>query len=409
MGDAFEPRLCNLYVQFFGRLLQNCRALPSADWLDRRLRYFGLSTEQDLMRRARAIRQAAKVRADRSAVQKVLVLSRVTLGAEVAITSVVLQRMMRAYPAARLVLLANHKAALLFAGESRVTVHPVEYPRGGGLLDRLAAWPAVVEAVEEELDGLHPGQYLVVDPDSRFTQLGLLPVVADESAYRFFESRSFSRPGLETLAELTAAWLGEVFGPDSATLHPWVSLPPEAMQFARAVTASSLGGRWASMNLGVGDNPRKRLDDPFEQHVLAELLASGWRVFLDKGEGQEETGRVDRLRSRLRETGRRVAEIVERGDLPPPGAEVVAWQGSLAGFGALIGVSDLYIGYDSAGGHIAAAQGVKTVDIFAGFRSPRMPQRWRPSGPGEVRQIVVDPDSAVDPEKILAAVLEAAR
>ncbi len=82
---------------------------------------------------------------------------------------------------------------------------------------------------------------------------------------------------------------------------------------------------------------------------------------------------------------------------------------SLFGFGALIGESDLYIGYDSACQHIAAAQGVKTIDIFAGFRSPRMAQRWKPSGPAQVCMIVVEPQSPADPATILKKVLEAAR
>ena len=104
-----------------------------------------------------------------------------------------------------------------------------------------------------------------------------------------------------------------------------------------------------------------------------------------------------------------MAQIEEDSGLPDRRAHVVAWRGSLAGFGALIGVSDLYIGYDSACQHVAAALGVKTIDIFAGFRSPRMVERWRPSGPAEVRMVVVDPHCPVEPEKILAAVLEAAR
>lgn len=407
LGDAFEPRLCDLYIELFARVLEYCRGLPSAAWLDRRLHCFNLPSERDLVRRAETTRRSR--RAVQGRVRKIVVLSRVTLGADVAITSVVLRKMIEDFPEARLILLANHKTALLFAGEPRVVVRPAEYPRSGGLLERLAAWPAVADTVEEELDGLGPDQYLVVDPDSRLTQLGMLPVVADETSYHFFESRSFSRPGRETLSALTAAWLEERFGLGPERLHPWVSLPPKATELAEAVRASAPGERWVSMNLGVGDNPRKRIDGAFEERLLAELLDSGWRIFLDKGEGEEETARVDRLLSRARETGRRVAQIEENYVAPVAGAQVVAWQGSLAGFGALIGASDLYIGYDSAGGHIAAALGVKTVNIFAGFGSPRMPERWRPSGPGKVSAVVVDPKSGAEPEKILAAVLEAAR
>jgi ADP-heptose:LPS heptosyltransferase len=69
---------------------------------------------------------------------------------------------------------------------------------------------------------------------------------------------------------------------------------------------------------------------------------------------------------------------------------LLIWHGGIGRLAALIGQSDLYIGYDSAGQHIAAALGVPTVDIFTGFSSPRMPRRWAPHGPGAVHMVVLD-------------------
>ena len=37
-----------------------------------------------------------------------------------------------------------------------------------------------------------------------------------------------------------------------------------------------------------------------------------------------------------------------------------------------------YVGYDSAGQHVAAASGTPLISIFAGYPSERMFQRWRP-------------------------------
>ena len=120
MGDAFEAELCDRYIGFFARVLEQCRRWPAAQWLDERLNRLGLYTEQDLIRRAVSLRHPRPA-ASRD-VQKVLILSRVTLGADVAITSVILRKMMRLFPAARLILLGSPKAALLFAGERRVEV-----------------------------------------------------------------------------------------------------------------------------------------------------------------------------------------------------------------------------------------------------------------------------------------------
>jgi len=80
------------------------------------------------------------------------------------------------------------------------------------------------------------------------------------------------------------------------------------------------------------------------------------------------------------------------------------WDGSFAGFAAHIQRSKLYVGYDSAGGHVAAACGVPLVSIFAGFASERMFERWRPTGAGPIRIIRADAGDALSPA--LAAVAD---
>jgi hypothetical protein len=411
LGDSFECHFCDLYVRFLARILEYCCALPEAIQVRDRLRSFGLYSLTDLVQRAERLRRPPAPPTGR--VRRILVLSRVTLGADVAVTSVVLAKMLAAFPEADVVLLGSPKAGLLFAGEDRLRLRPLDYSRSGLLLDRLHAWLGVVDAVADETKGLAPGGCLVIDPDSRLTQLGLLPVVPGDAAYYFFESRSYQRPGHETLAELTAAWLEEVFGPTPAPLHPWVSLPPEAVDRAGQFRAARKGKRWATINFGVGDNPRKRLEGGFEERLLAGLLATGWRVLLDRGQGPEELARTGDLLARLRAAGHLVSEIDEtssRGEvLAAAAAEVTAWHGSLAGFAGLIGSSDLYVGYDSACQHLAAALGIPAIDIFAGFHSARMPQRWRPTGPAPVTMIVVDEADHADTERLLERVLEAAR
>ena len=62
------------------------------------------------------------------------------------------------------------------------------------------------------------------------------------------------------------------------------------------------------------------------------------------------------------------------------GAAATFWDGSFAGFASIISGAHLYVGYDSAGQHVAAACGVPLISIFAGFPAPRMFQRWRPTG-----------------------------
>jgi ADP-heptose:LPS heptosyltransferase len=67
--------------------------------------------------------------------------------------------------------------------------------------------------------------------------------------------------------------------------------------------------------------------------------------------------------------------------------------------------SDLYVGYDSAGQHIAAALSIPTIDIFAGYTSPLVPARWRPHGRGPVSLVTVPDGHDADPKQVLHDVL----
>ena len=85
--------------------------------------------------------------------------------------------------------------------------------------------------------------------------------------------------------------------------------------------------------------------------------------------------------------------------------QVRTWRGAFAPFAAAIAASRLYVGYDSAGQHVAATCGVPLVTVFAGFQSPCAFARWRPTGPGPIEVVRVEtPDAA----KVLAEAVDAA-
>lgn len=326
LADRFEPRLCDAYAAIFAGVI--ARILPQFDALDLRARY----------ERVRQVREC------RVNPQRVYILSRVTLGADIAVTSVLLDAAKKRFPQAEIFLASGAKAAELFAADPRIQHTPVPYPRGGSLAQRLGSWSTL------RLDD--PGS-IVIDPDSRLTQLGLLPVCAEEN-YFFFESRSFGGDGDENLTAITQRWSQQTFGvPGSAYLAP---LPQTPRRYRAAIS------------LGVGENQAKRIADPFEEDLLRYLGALGGPIVIDRGAGGEEAARVE--------------EAVRRASV-----EAEMWNGSFAGFASLIAQSDLYVGYDSAGQHAAAALGVPLVTVFAGFVSERMFQRWQPSGKGPIRVV----------------------
>lgn len=348
LADRFEPEGVDRYARLMAALLAR--------------RGHGLDPQALVARyaRVRAVRRYAGPEPP-----EVVVLSRVTLGADVAITSRVLDAARRRFPGAVLRLAGSRKAWELFAGDERVGLLEIAYPRAGTLDERLQ--PA------EELRRKLPPEALVLDPDSRLTQLGLLPV-CEEERYLLFDSRSFGGGGAETLGALASRWCEQTLGVKGAAyLRP-------------AAAAARPAGKVCTVSLGVGENPAKRVPGGFETDLLRLLLARGFHVLIDKGAGGEEAERVERA---LTGAGHR--------------NRITVFDGAFAPFAAAIMASDLYVGYDSAGQHVAAAAGVPLVSIFAGFPCERMFQRWRPSG----RRAQVIKVDVPEPDRVLEQVRRA--
>ena len=253
LADRFEPSLCDAYARLFAQAVAQARPEQQADALAARYRH---------------VRQ---VRPIDSPPRRVVVLSRVTLGADVAVTSVLLSAAKRRFPQASLVFAGPRKNYELFAADRRITHAPVEYRRGG-LRERLAIWDDLKALLADD-------DTLVLDPDSRLTQLGLLPV-CPEDRYRLFESRAYGADSCRALPELAASWAEETLG--VADARPYISIGP--LQATRP---------YITVNLGVGENPAKRLPDPFEEKLLRLLAATGLPIVVDKGGSDQEANRVE--------------------------------------------------------------------------------------------------------------------
>jgi ADP-heptose:LPS heptosyltransferase len=390
--DDFEDPQTGTYNRVMGQVLGYCRRLPEGRDLDRRLAASGLRAAGDLLARIEALRGAGPAAPKGPSPGRILFLSRMTIGADVAVTSVLVRRLGDTFPGADLVLVGDPKLVHVFGGNPRLRFRPLEYARRGGLLERFGTWHRVVEVVEEESRG---GRTWVVDPDSRLTQLGVLPV-AGPGDYLFFNSRSDAPGGPRvSMSELANAWADRVVG-TAPPVHPAVWLP-EALRGRAEILAGALRGQGArqlvAVNLGVGGNPRKRIGDEFETKLLVYLLeVPKTVVVLDKGMGAEELERSGRLLRALASRGTAVAE--SRFDAPPPrvggGHGVLALECGIGEIAALIARSDEFVGYDSAGQHIAAALGVSTCTVFAGSNNPRFVRRWRACGPAKVKVVHVD-------------------
>jgi ADP-heptose:LPS heptosyltransferase len=315
---------------------------------------------EDLMRAwIPAAPRIAPVIPDR--VETVFVLSRVTLGADIKITSVILNAMLKAkprrFPEAEIVLVGNRKSAELFSADSRISHLNADYPRTGPVSARVQ----FAHDLRRQFDGPHR---MVVDPDSRMTQLGLIPVCTPE---HYFHFPSRTADSAANLTDLTQTWLGETFGESGEAYIATPRVPIEGE--APRVTVS----------LGVGGNDAKRVHGDFETQLIRALGERFRTIRLDRGVGGSEAARV-------------TAAAEASGHID----RIRFWEGSFAGFASLIAQSDLYVGYDSAGQHAAAATGTPLVTFFAGAPSERFRKRWAPHGAGSIH--VIDADSLTPTE-----------
>ncbi len=343
LADLFDPQLCEIYARLFTRVI--ARVLPDYDANDLLLRYGRIRQPEPFMG---------------GEITRVFVLSRVTFGADVAVTSVALSAAKQRFPQAEICLVGPEKNAGLFAADPNIVPVPVAYGRRSVLRERLLAAVELRSIVDQSGS-------IVIDPDSRLTQLGLIPI-CDDSRYYFFESRAFGGSSEAGLPELTALWANQVFGVDQAAAY---SAPVKQPRMADCCVS------W-----GVGENENKRIGNGFERQVLSDLLARGLTVAIDRGAGGAEGERVDAL---VR-------------DIDSPSLKV--HDGSYASFASQILQSRLYVGYDSAGQHVAAAAGVPLVSIFSGAPDSRFFGRWKPRGPKAIVLRRSDPEES---QALLAA------
>ena len=319
LSDAFEPAFVDVYVSVFSRVLER----------------LGVGSASSLAARFARLSSVASSFEPR----RVVVLSRVTLGADIAITSTLLRAAALRWPSAEIVFAGPRKNHELFAGDARIGLLEVPFQRMGSLRERVATGLALRFSDDT----------LVIDPDSRISQLGLLPL-ADASRVLFFPSRSVGGPD-DSLVSLTRAFAVSALGVSAA---PWIAPPsPEWVPSADV-----------AVSFGVGENAAKRIDDDFEIGLVQGLLDRRLKVLLDSGApGSAEAERAARI------------EATCRGAL-------FIWQGSFAPFAAAIARSRFYVGYDSAGQHVAAACGVPRLTVMAVHPNARFAARWRPDGSG---------------------------
>jgi hypothetical protein len=410
LSDTFLLEDRKALEKVLAHLISRLRTLPQAKEFHQRLNQFSLYDETDLLTRIDGIHWEKKFNPHAiGTVKKVFIPSRVTLGADVLLNILVIEKMKKRFPDAKIVFLGSQKnGAILKGDQPMVRVHPLHYNRRGVLLNRFLNWLEVIQAIEQEVaDFGQEEDYIIINTDSRLLQSGLLPIiplVEENSRYFSWKPSVHGETWKGTSqAEDLRQWLDSTFGiePTGETIYPKLHFLEEDRTFANKVYEilnSTTRPFVVSMSFGVGGNLEKRVRNSsevvsqFELGLILKLLADGVTIVLDRGFGSEEFEQAAAIIRAVRDKGIEAAEVTGENpgllDWAKSGnVRFIAFQGTINKFAALINLSDCYIGYDSLGQHLAASLGRDVITIFAGYHSELFPERWRPMGRGKIRLI----------------------
>ena len=411
--DDFEELPVELYSRVMCQVISFCRGLPTGRNLDQTLADFGLTSSDHLYQRALSTHTRQYRHDPKQAPTRVILLSRVTIGADVAILSVMIQRLRKLFPQTEVVIVGNGKMRGLFGGDPQVRLRELNYARRGGLFERFASWHATLGLLREEMPPGGEDEILVIDPDSRISQLGVLPLLHTDN-YLFFNTRNHAQLAAgRCMAELANDWMDAVFGV-SDFCYPTLWITPTLMEAAQTrmdLLRASGTRQIVTVNLGVGQNPRKRVSLEFEKRLLRALAAVPETVvILDRGFGADETERAWQLIADVRHCGLAGLETrFSATNFPALPHGVLAVECSIAEMAALIAHSDEYIGYDSACQHLAAAVKTPTLTVFAGSNNMNFVHRWSACGDTECKIVHVNTltnPQHVDVDEIIARIMQ---
>lgn len=398
------------------RILQFIRATPAGTELNRLLNNFGFHDASSLLKRYQRLRQIAPLTAEQTAsVKKILILSRVTAGADIAITNVIIHRLRLRFATAELVLIGPGHLSEVFAFVEHCRHLNFLYKNDGSLFDKMSSWPKLLEITKAEQQGYMPEEILLFDPDSRLSQLGLLPLAPDNRTC-YFPSRASQSPETSnlTLSSLTNLWLNRLLS-EEITWQPNLVFQREGEGYHAFCQALHRKGcqRVVVVNFGVGNNPRKKVHGRFEEELIESLLTQPKTiVVLDTGRGQHKGQWIADHLARVRTLNFPVICLQDNeitNNIISFDHGLIIFNGSLGSLGKMIDAADCFIGYDSCGQHLAAATSTPSIIVFAGAPSTRFIHRWSPDAIGnltipfnsatathqEIRRLIMDITQAV--------------
>ncbi|MEN8141774.1 MAG: glycosyltransferase family 9 protein [Thermodesulfobacteriota bacterium] len=405
--DDFSSRGVTAAAQVLARVTHLFRSHGAGAATHSYLERHRITNEGEMLARYHEISQPRAI-SEPQRIKKVIVLSRVTIGADVALISPIIQRLAAALPQAQLIVVGPAHLPQLFAHPQKTRFLIFPFDRYSRLAERLSFWPRLHDLLASEVADLSPEEYILLDPDSRLSQLGLLPLAPARSSY-CLNSRQ-DQAGSPRLVDICNRWLDQLL-PGSCRFANRIWLKPEQSATARSFFKQFKQKSFKIViNLGSGGDPGKELPPPFARQLAASLLAREKTIiFLDSGCGAREGEAGSKLRRQLR--GSQPTGLLADLKQPPPWSDhgLLQIRADIGNLAALIAEADLFIGYDSCCQHLATASQTPAIICFAGAPNPRFSQRWQPlAREGLTTTIMIDDELRCQPEEIINQVAQQA-
>ena len=156
---------------------------------------------------------------EKEKIKKVFLLSRATLGAEFLISSMIVRKVLREVPNSKIIFIDSMDYANKFFIHPRIEnissfvkagkKKDLKFNRNNiSWIDRLMYPLLIHEFINKNIKGLSDDEWIVIDPDSRLSQTGILPICAEKNYFFIslsldkLEQKSFSEGNYQKIKQI---------------------------------------------------------------------------------------------------------------------------------------------------------------------------------------------------------------
>lgn len=337
---------------------------------------------------------------DKSKIKEVFILSRATIGADALITGIILSKIKKEMPFTNITFIDSLgiggalfnipkiKNITEFKNEQDELISLKWNRNEFSLLERLNYSADLWTFLKSKTKKLNKTEYLIIDPSTRLSQTGLMPVSPLFSyflmPFHMLKENPITNEDCKeiySLGDLTNIYLDKIFG-KSEKIYPCLYLNTNEENKIKSLWQKlSLNKDFVTIVHLGGEPESKWLSEEFEINLLRNLIEKKLKPILIRTPNRKEEEKNKCLIEMLEKGNKKIVQIEEGENIENEDtskADIYTFKGSISSFAPLIKNAQLYIGYDSLGQHLAAALEIPLITIFAGHINKVFLRRWTP-------------------------------